>query len=137
MTGREVHHTGFYMVLLPNAHGKLPPEPTLAERLRDIGYKTHMLGKWHLGYDSWNATPIGRGFDTHFGYFQGAEDYYTKTINGGFDFWDNRRPAYEYQGGYSLTQYHERAQKLISEHDKTQPFFLYFAHQTIHAPILG
>merc|ERR1712091_271430 len=38
-------------------------------------------------------------------------------------------------GGYSLTQYHDRAKKLISEHDKRQPLFLYYAHQTIHAPI--
>lgn len=143
MTGRYVHHTGFYTVLQPNSRAHLPEDaPTLAEKLRSAGYSTHMLGKWHLGYDSWNATPMGRGFDTHFGYFQGAEDYYTKTFavpqeGDFFDFWDNQRPAYEQQGGYSLTQYMDRARSLISSHDKDTPFFLYFAHQTIHAPIDG
>merc|ERR1719498_469544 len=114
MTGRAVHHTGFYTVLQPNTRGELPSTPTLAEKLRDAGYKTHMLGKWHLGYHSWNATPLGRGFSSHFGYFQGDEDYYTKMVKGGFDFWDNQRPAYEYQGGYSLTQYMDKAKQLVA-----------------------
>ncbi len=44
----------------------------------DYIYATHQVGKWHIGF----ATPKGRGFDTslNFGYFNAANDYYTKTI---------------------------------------------------------
>ena len=56
--------------------------PTIAELLKKAGYQTHMLGKWHLGYASWNMTPTARGFDSHYGYLQGAEDYCMSiTIN--------------------------------------------------------
>ena len=80
MTGRFVHHTGFYQALGIGTVAALPADvPTLAERLRAAGYSTHMIGKWHLGYSRWADTPTGRGFETHYGYLQGEEDYYSKV----------------------------------------------------------
>ena len=54
--------------LFPQDVGGLPVEiKTLADQLREEGYATHLVGKWHLGYSSKEYTPTYRGFDTFFG----------------------------------------------------------------------
>eukprot|EP00666_Eupelagonemidae_sp_cell4sb_P001837 gene1837-6668_t len=50
---------------------------TIPRKLKQAGYHTHMLGKWHCGMASHAHTPHGRGFDTSLGYFEGAEDHFT------------------------------------------------------------
>lgn len=49
--------------------------PTLPEKLKDLGYSTKLVGKWHLGCSVRNATPTYRGFDYHFGYWNGFISY--------------------------------------------------------------
>ena len=39
----------------------------MAQKLKDVGYNTHKVGKWHLGYSSFDYVPTGRGFDTFYG----------------------------------------------------------------------
>lgn len=50
--------------------------PTMAERLKSLGYSTHLVGKWHLGSAYRNVTPTLRGFDSHYGYWNGYVGYF-------------------------------------------------------------
>lgn len=105
----------------------------LPQKLKKLGYATHMVGKWHLGSCNWNCTPTYRGFDSFLGYYNGMEDYYKKTILNGFDFRDDEAPVKN--NTYSAFIYSERAQTIISTHNKSQPLFLYLPFQNVHAPI--
>jgi arylsulfatase B len=48
---------------------------TIANKLKSAGYATHAVGKWHCGFATPEQTPLGRGFDSYFGYFGGFNDY--------------------------------------------------------------
>ena len=48
--------------------------------LKERGYKTHAVGKWHLGYCDWAYTPTRRGFDSFFGFYTHGEDYYDRLV---------------------------------------------------------
>ena len=61
-------------------------EVTIADKLKDVGYKTYMSGKWHLGLYNWESTPIARGFDKCMGYWNGAEDHLTHEQQNYLDF---------------------------------------------------
>ena len=48
--------------------------------LKDLGYTTHAVGKWHLGHSRSLFLPQNRGFDTHYGYWGGYQDYFDHTV---------------------------------------------------------
>ena len=78
MTGRYPTGTGVYNVVRPHATWGLPlQERTLPSALKEVGYSTHILGKWHLGEHQPAYLPLARGFDHHYGHYFGALDYYT------------------------------------------------------------
>lgn len=145
MTGRYPFHTGLQhcITIAPGSHAHIPAEvPTLAETLQAAGYSTAMVGKWHIGYASWDYTPTGRGFESFAGYLQGFVDYYTKQFyrpgvkaSYGLDFWRNQSVARDAVGNYSMDFYMEEAARVLDRRNQSKPFFLYFAHQTIHTPI--
>lgn len=64
LTGRPPVASGFR----PSGLGISPETETLPEALKSLGYSTHHIGKWHLGYASRLAWPTAQGFDTFFGF---------------------------------------------------------------------
>lgn len=52
----------------------------LPNYLRDLGYATHLIGKWHVGYFANAFLPTYRGFDTFFGYYSGYLRYFKYII---------------------------------------------------------
>eukprot|EP01065_Artemidia_motanka_P007434 TRINITY_DN1369_c3_g1_i1.p1 TRINITY_DN1369_c3_g1~~TRINITY_DN1369_c3_g1_i1.p1 ORF type:complete len:525 (+),score=166.56 TRINITY_DN1369_c3_g1_i1:78-1577(+) len=148
MTGRYPFHTGMqhFDTLMPGTEAHLPLDvPTLPELLKETGYETHMVGKWHLGYAKHKYTPVGRGFQTYMGYLQGQVDYYNHTVGvkntpiNGYDFWDNTSGVLEAMWGddgtYTMGKYVQYAEKVIDNLSPGKSLFLYYTHQEIHIPI--
>ena len=61
--------------------------PLFPARLQDLGYRTHLLGKWHLGFCDRRYLPADRGFHTFTGFYTDQLDYYThRDTEGHYDF---------------------------------------------------
>lgn len=69
------------VILEPEPWGLPLNETILPQHLKRNGYATHAVGKWHLGFFRKEYTPTYRGFDTHYGYWQGLQDYYQHTVH--------------------------------------------------------
>jgi len=76
-------HTGLqHSYISPCQDNGLPIEmPTLANKLHDAGYATHMVGKWHIGNCEKRLTPLYRGFDSYFGkYLMSPLNVFTNDV---------------------------------------------------------
>src|SRR5688572_28309833 len=102
---------------------------TLPQLMKNNGYATGLIGKWHLGYGPLE-TPNGHGFDYFFGFRSGLVDYYQHTDqNGNSDLFENDQPTT--QDGYMTDLITARAVKFIDDH-KAGPFFLDVAYSAAH-----
>lgn len=69
-----------HSVLIASEPRGLPlSEKLLPEHLKNFNYVNRIIGKWHLGFYKKAYTPLYRGFESHFGYYAGAQDYYYHT----------------------------------------------------------
>jgi arylsulfatase A-like enzyme len=73
-------------------HGIPPQHPTLASLLKQAGYATAMVGKWHCGHLPWFG-PTRSGWDTFFGNFGGGLDYFSKMTPAGLDLYEGEVPV--------------------------------------------
>jgi len=73
-------------------HGIPPQHPTLASLLKQEGYATAMIGKWHCGHLPWFG-PTRSGWDTFFGNYGGGLDYYSKMTASGPDLYEGEVPV--------------------------------------------
>lgn len=138
MTGYYPYHTGLqHNVIFPNRAGFLPTNfTTLPQKLKALGYTTHMVGKWHLGFCNWKYTPTYRGFDSFMGYYNGMEDYYTHIRDDGYDFRFNTSVYQPAPLEYSPNVIAGRAIDVINSVDsERQPLYLYLPFQSVHAPL--
>ena len=141
MTGRHSIHTGIYMPFdhgVTNEHLNLSFTMLPAYLRRAANYSAHMVGKWHLGANTVNATPTGRGFESHVGYWSGAEDYETHTVSNTYDFFDGLTPAVALNNTWSTRIFTDAATAIIAAHaaaPSPPPLFLYLAFQNVHWPL--
>ncbi len=105
----------------------------LPERLRNHGYATSLIGKWHLGHASPSMHPNRRGFDHFYGFLTGAGDHWTHTRGGAPDWQRNGETVAE--AGYSTRLLGQEARRWIAEQSSEQPFFLELAFGAVHTPI--
>ena len=115
----------------------LPPgHPTLASLLRARGYRTALVGKWHLGYPP-RFGPLRSGFDEFFGITSGAVDYFTHRDGAGLpDLYENDVTVE--RAGYLTDLLSERAIDVIERAGRTgEPFYLSLHYTAVHWPWMG
>ena len=134
LTGRYPMRYGLQtLVIFPNHRYGLPTdERTLPQALKDAGYNTTMVGKWHLGHADQKYWPQNRGFEHFYGNLVGEVDYFTK-IRGGIVDWQ-RDGRFLQEKAYYLPLIGNEAVRMIEKQDRNKPFFLYFASLAPHAP---
>lgn len=80
-SGRHPIHTGMQhnVIYGTTPYGFPLQYKILPEYLKELGYSTHLVGKWHMGHFRRKYTPTCRGFDSHYGHWTGHKDYYDNT----------------------------------------------------------
>ncbi|KAG7202809.1 hypothetical protein KM043_009967 [Ampulex compressa] len=141
LTGRYPIRAGMQGYPLRGAEPRgIPLEDTLLpEHLRNLGYATHLVGKWHVGYHTNHHTPTYRGFDTFFGYYNGYIQYFKHTITEAS--WTGYDLHYDVSGNLSVEYNYEyitdliadRAEKIISAHDTGRPLYMQLSHDAPHS----
>lgn len=117
-----------------------PKERTLAEALKQAGYSTAIMGKWHLGEWLPEHLPMSRGFDHQYGFYGWGIDYNNYCIPHNapavfavYDWHRNQQPLFEQ--GYSTDLIANEAVRLLAVQPKGKPFFHYIAFNAIHGPL--
>jgi arylsulfatase A-like enzyme len=147
-TGRNHHAVGMGFLAdiplaFPGYTARLPKTATPLPRiLRDAGYSTLAVGKWHLTprwqrsaagpFDTW---PLGTGFERHYGFLQGDTNHWTPNLVSDNHYTEApRRP----EDGYHLSEdLADQAIRMVQDQQQGapgKPFFLYFALGAMHSP---
>lgn len=128
LTGRYPRRAGIDHVFFPESFTGIPQhEITLAEKLHDNGYKTGMVGKWHLGHHQ-QFLPLQNGFDTYYGIPYSNDMQGVVYLNG------NNVDSLQVNQKYITRTYTSKAVNFITE-NRDKPFFLYLAHNMPHVPL--
>lgn len=134
LTGRYPFRYGLQTSVIPSVstYGLDTSERLLPQCLKDAGYKTAIVGKWHLGHADRKYWPKQRGFDHQYGAMIGELDYFTHEEHGVLDWYRDNEPVRE--EGYTTTLIGADAVRLIENHDPNTPLYLYLAFNAPHTP---
>ena len=145
LTGRYPGNAGVRAILAGHrkATGLTPEAPTIATAVRDLGYQTAMVGKWHLGLAE-ECRPNRNGFDYFYGFMAGCIDYYSHVFywcmadghtDPTHDLWENDHEFYD-NGRYFTEMVSEKAVEKIREmNEDDAPFMMYVAYNAPHYPM--
>ncbi|MGJ8723213.1 MAG: sulfatase family protein [Roseibacillus sp.] len=131
--------SNFGVLLAGDKKGLNPDEITIAEVLKEAGYRTGMFGKWHLG-DQPEFMPTNQGFDEFFGipYSHDIHSFHPRQERFQFPLLPLLEGVevveMEPDADYLTKRFTERAVSFIEKH-KDEPFFLYLPHPIPHAPL--
>lgn len=128
LTGRYPIRSGMQHVIFPHSRDGLPTdEITISEMLKDAGYRTGMIGKWHLGHTD-TFWPTNHGFD----WFYGVA--YSNDM-APFDLYEGKKAVQSPADQTQLTHNYAQAAKRFIEASDGKPFFLYYAENFPHIPL--
>jgi len=134
LTGRQPYRTGIQSWIPANSGIFLREEElTLAELLRDAGYQTALIGKWHLNSDLGSSSepqPNDQGFT----YFYGHNAFQIPTNKNPTNLYRNRQ-ALAMQHGYTAQLYADEAIQWLNKRRSKQPFFLMLSMAEPHTSI--
>ncbi len=134
MTGRYPSRYGLQTGVILGSHPYGLPEDEflLPQALHKVGYKTAIIGKWHLGHADPKYWPKQRGFDYQYGPLLGEIDYYTHEEHGVLDWYRNNKKIHE--KGYVTELLGNEAVSFLNKHHPDKPLFLYLSFTAPHAP---
>jgi arylsulfatase A-like enzyme len=133
MTARYPGRFGYDNNLPPGFKSGLDLKETFGvKRLQKLGYKTALIGKWHLGYPA-EYHPNERGFDWFYGLLQGSRGYYPyEKASPHRVILDNKKPTPE--NGYVTDRFGDAACDFIKK-NKANPFYLFVSFTAPHGPL--
>ncbi|MGB3586529.1 MAG: sulfatase, partial [Tunicatimonas sp.] len=128
MTGRYPARDGIHGVFFPESWtGMDTAEVTMADMLKEVGYATGVVGKWHLGHRQ-EYLPLQRGFDYYYGIPYSNDMEAVVYLEG------NDLAEEDVDQHYTTRTYAEKAVQFIDDH-QNEPFFLYMPHSMPHVPL--
>lgn len=145
LTGRYPGNAGVRAILAGHrkATGLTPQAPTIAAAVKELGYQTAIVGKWHLGLQE-QSRPNQNGFDYFYGFMAGCIDYYSHIFYWSMadgktdpthDLWENDHEFYD-NGKYFTEMVTDKAvEKIRQMNREEEPFFLYVAYNAPHYPM--
>ena len=122
------------MAVIPSAgrYGLATDEWLLPQALKQAGYHTAIVGKWHLGHIDRKYWPSQRGFDYSYGPLIGEIDHFKHESHGVTDWYRNNKLVKE--PGYDTELFGADAVRIIDGRDAKSPLFLYLAFTAPHTP---
>ncbi|MDE0003401.1 MAG: arylsulfatase [Rhodospirillaceae bacterium] len=133
-SGKRAVTLGTIAPIAPWEDFGLPPgERILPQYLKEAGYTTWLVGKWHLGHHYHDQHPLNRGYDHFYGANGGEINYYTHALNRVPD-WERNGEALD-EEGYVTHLLRDEAIGLIEEYDGDAPYFMHLSFTAPHTPL--
>jgi arylsulfatase A-like enzyme len=133
LTGHSPQKYGLEGVLLPGYAAGLPANSiNAAKEFKASGYRTGLIGKWHLG-DQPQSHPNAQGFDEFFGFLWGETGYYTHTkeVSGVEELDFHQNGTISDIKGYTSDLYSSKAISFLRQ-NQSHPFFLCLSYNAPH-----